>query len=180
MLSLKSALIAAALLAMAPAAVAQPPAAASTAPAPSTPPTVSAASTAPTAVPVDLSSPVGTWETIDDNTGKPKALVRISEVDGALQGTVVKVLQSDQGPNPICAKCSGKRKDQPVLGMTIMWGLHKDGNQWDGGHILDPKTGHIYKCKLWLIDAGRQLKVRGYMGFALFGRTQVWIRQPQA
>lgn len=165
MLSIKSALVAVALLAASPAIAAQAPATASTAPAKPA---------------VDLASPVGTWQTIDDKTGKPKALVQISEVDGALQGKIVKVLQSDQGPNPICDKCSGERKNKPVTGMNIMWGLHKDGHQWSGGHILDPKNGKTYKCKLHLVDGGRKLKVRGYIGFALLGRTQVWIRQPQS
>lgn len=122
-------------------------------------------------------TPVGTWTTIDDTTNKPKSIVQIAEVDGKLLGKVVQVLQSDEGPHPLCKKCEGDRKDQPVEGMTIIWGVTKDGDVWDGGKILDPKTGKIYKVKLTVTDNGQKLDVHGYIGFALLGRSQVWERK---
>lgn len=122
-------------------------------------------------------TPVGTWTTIDDSTHKPKSIVQISEDNGKLQGKVVEVLQSDQGPHPICKKCDGDRKDQPVVGMTIMWDVVKDGDAWDGGHILDPNTGKTYKVKLAVMDNGQKLDVHGYIGFALLGRSQIWERK---
>jgi uncharacterized protein (DUF2147 family) len=122
-------------------------------------------------------SPVGTWTTIDDATGKPKSIVQISERDGELTGTVVEVLQSEQGPNPICDKCKGDLKDKPVTGMQIIWGMKQDGDQWKGGKILDPKTGKVYGCRMHLTDNGQKLEVRGFMGMALLGRTQVWQRK---
>lgn len=121
-------------------------------------------------------TPVGTWKTIDDETGKAKAIVEISAENGALQGKVIEVLQSDQGDNPVCKECEGERHNQPVEGMTILWGLERDGDQWEGGHILDPNNGKIYKAKMELTDNGESLKVRGYIGFSLLGRTQVWQR----
>lgn len=123
-------------------------------------------------------TPVGTWKTIDDATGKPKSIVEITEQNGELQGKVLKVLQSDEGPNPICRKCDGERKDQPVEGMVIMWGVSRDGDEWDGGKILDPHNGKTYKVKLSLLEGGQKLDVHGYIGFALLGRSQVWERQP--
>ncbi|MGA8276911.1 MAG: DUF2147 domain-containing protein [Rhodanobacteraceae bacterium] len=123
-------------------------------------------------------TPVGTWTTIDDTTGKPKSIVEISELNGELTGKVVEVLQSDQGPHPICKECEGKRHNQPVTGMQIIWGLKKDGDQWDGGHILDPHNGKIYRCKMSLTDEGQKLDVRGFIGFSWLGRTQTWERQP--
>jgi uncharacterized protein (DUF2147 family) len=122
-------------------------------------------------------SPVGTWKTIDDNTQKPKSLVQITETDGELQAKVIKILQSDDGPNPVCDKCSGERKNQPIEGMNIMWGVSKDGDVWDGGKILDPKNGKTYKVKLTVSDDGQKLDVHGYIGFSLLGRTQTWERQ---
>jgi uncharacterized protein (DUF2147 family) len=122
-------------------------------------------------------TPVGTWTTIDDTTHKPKSIVQITEDNGKLQGKVLQVLQSDQGPHPLCKKCEGERKDQPVEGMTILWGVSKDGDVWDGGKILDPKTGKIYKVKLTVADNGQKLDVHGYIGFALLGRSQVWERK---
>lgn len=122
-------------------------------------------------------TPVGTWKTIDDKTGQDKSIIRISEQDGELTGTVLEVLQSDQGPNPVCRECEGERHDQPVVGMTILWGLRRDGEEWTGGEILDPNNGKTYKCKLRVIGDGTRLEVRGYIGFSLLGRTQTWIRQ---
>jgi len=77
----------------------------------------------------------------------------------------------------VCVKCDGSRKDQPIEGMTILWDVSKDGDVWDGGKIVDPKTGKVYKVKLTLTDGGRKLDVHGYIGFSLIGRSQVWERQ---
>lgn len=123
-------------------------------------------------------TPVGTWTQVDDETGKPKSIIEISEApDGTLQGTVKQVLFSEQGTNPICDKCEGERHNQPVTGMVIMWAVKKDGDVWDGGQILDPKRGKIYNVKLSLKDDGRKLEVRGYIGMPMLGRSQVWVRK---
>lgn len=122
-------------------------------------------------------SPVGTWKTIDDKTHQPKSIVQITEVNGELQGKVLQVLQSDEGPHPICKECDGDRKDKPVEGMVIMWGVKQDGDEWDGGKILDPKNGKVYKVKLKTMEDGTKLDVHGYIGFSLIGRSQVWERQ---
>jgi uncharacterized protein (DUF2147 family) len=124
-------------------------------------------------------TPVGTWTQVDDATHKPKSVIEISQLpDGALEGVVKKVLFSRQGSHPICNQCSGKRHDQPVVGMVIMWGVKKTGdNTWGDGHILAPESGKTYKVKLQLEDGGQKLKVRGYIGFSLFGRTQTWLRR---
>ena len=121
-------------------------------------------------------SPVGTWRQIDDETGKPKSIIQITDNNGVLEGKVQKILLSDDGPNPICKKCDGSRKDQPIEGMTIMWDVKKDDAIWDGGKILDPKSGTIYKVKLTLTDGGQKLDVHGYVGFAMLGRSQIWQR----
>lgn len=123
-------------------------------------------------------TPVGTWTQVDDATGKPKSIIEITEQpDGTLQAVVKQVLFSDQGPHPICDKCEGERHNQPVEGMTIMWGVQQDGNVWDGGQILDPHNGKTYKVKLKLADNGEKLDVRGYIGMPMLGRTQTWIRK---
>lgn len=126
----------------------------------------------------DDSSPVGLWKNIDDVSGKPKALIRITETNGELQGRLEKLfLSPKEDQNPKCDKCEGARKDQPVLGLMFMSGLRKDGDDYSGGEILDPDNGKVYKSKMTLIDGGKKLKVRGYIGVPLFGRSQVWIRQ---
>ena len=123
-------------------------------------------------------TPVGLWKTIDDKTQKPKSVVEIYQAkDGSLAGRVAEVLQSDRGPNPVCDKCSGDRKDKPVKGMVILWGIKQKGDVWEGGQILDPASGKVYSVKVTPVDGGRKLEVRGFMGFSLLGRTQTWVRR---
>ena len=123
-------------------------------------------------------SPVGLWRTIDDNTGKPRGLVRIIETNGEYQGRVEKTFpKPGEDANPKCEKCEGARRDQPVIGMTILWGLKKQGEEYNGGEILDPENGKIYRARLKLDDGGKKLDVRGFIGFSLFGRSQIWVRQ---
>jgi uncharacterized protein (DUF2147 family) len=123
-------------------------------------------------------SPVGVWKTIDDETGKPKALVRITEENGALQGKIEKLFRGpNEDPNPKCTACTDSRKDQPMVGLTIVSGLKKDGNEYTGGEILDPAKGKVYKSKATLRDGGQKLEVRGYIGAPMFGRSQVWQRE---
>ncbi len=122
-------------------------------------------------------TPVGRWTTVDDDSGKPKSVVRIWEEGGKLQGKIESlVLEPGDDPNPKCTKCEGERKDQPIVGMVILWGLSRDGQKWSGGHILDPDNGSTYRCFLEPAEGGAKLKVRGYIGLALLGRTQVWLQ----
>jgi uncharacterized protein (DUF2147 family) len=123
-------------------------------------------------------SPVGVWRTIDDHTKKARSLVRIVEVKGELQGTVEKIFsEPNEDPAPTCKECKGERQNKPVIGMNILWGMKKDGDEWSGGEILDPKNGKTYRCKITLSDDGKSLTVRGYIGLSLFGRSQTWLRQ---
>jgi uncharacterized protein (DUF2147 family) len=123
-------------------------------------------------------SPVGLWKTVDDQSGKPKALIRISENNGELTGKVEKLFRTpEQDQNPTCDKCDGARKDQPVIGMTILTGLKKEGEEYTGGEILDPSNGKVYKSKLSVADGGKKLNLRGYIGMPILGRTQTWLRE---
>ncbi|MGH7874070.1 MAG: DUF2147 domain-containing protein [Candidatus Binatia bacterium] len=124
------------------------------------------------------STPVGLWKTIDDNTGQPRGLVRIREVNGRYEGTVEKGFpRPDEKEPPRCDKCDGARRNQPVLGMTILWGLTKQGDEYQGGEILDPESGKIYRAKMKLIEGGKKLEVRGFIGISLLGRSQTWLRE---
>jgi uncharacterized protein (DUF2147 family) len=122
-----------------------------------------------------LSSPVGRWKTVDDHTGQVKSIVRIREQNGTLYGTVEQIFNPPV-PNPLCIACTGALKNRPIIGLQILWGLRKGGNEWSGGEILDPETGHIYRCFLTLEDGGTKLRVRGYIGLSIFGRTERWLR----
>lgn len=122
----------------------------------------------------------GLWRTFNAR-GQAEALVRIREHGGELRGEVVTVFSPPApGANPLCEECPGERKNQPVVGMTILRGLRWDGEQYSGGEILDPDNGIIYRCRIRVVEEGRKLEVRGFIGVSLFGRTQVWRREPPA
>jgi uncharacterized protein (DUF2147 family) len=120
-------------------------------------------------------TPAGLWKTIDDETKTEKSLVRISEGGGVLSGRIEKLLDPAK-QDAKCDKCTDARKDQPVLGMTIVEGVKKNADEpyWDGGTILDPNNGKTYKVRLTPKDGGKVLEVRGFIG--PFYRNQTWQR----
>ncbi len=122
-------------------------------------------------------SPVGVWRTIDDHTGREQGLVAISESGGVLTGRIVGVTDP-KDRDQRCTRCSGPRRNQPVLGLAIITGLHRNGDRWTGGEILDPEDGSTYNCSLRVEDGGDKLLVRGFLGLDLLGRTQTWLRAP--
>jgi uncharacterized protein (DUF2147 family) len=119
---------------------------------------------------------VGLWKTFDDDGKNERALVRITEADGVFSGEFVKNLEPGADPNELCSKCIGEGQDKPLVGLRILKGLKMEGGEYRGGEILDPETGTVYRCTMRLADDGRKLVVNGYVGIALFGRTQEWVR----
>jgi Uncharacterized protein conserved in bacteria (DUF2147) len=123
------------------------------------------------------SSPVGRWRTVDDATGRVKALVVIWAENGKLYGRIEKLFDPPPDyPDPKCVQCEGELKNQRVIGMRILWDLKNNGDEWSGGRVLDPNNGKSYRCYITLEDGGKRLKVRGFIGFSFFGRTQHWLR----
>lgn len=120
-------------------------------------------------------SPVGLWQAFNDE-GKATGYIRISEKNGEFIGTVERGLPTDAA-DKYCTACKDHRKNQRLIGMDILWGLRNDGGGYSGGEILEPFSGNIYRAKLTLIENGSKLKVRGYAGISLFGRTQIWKRE---
>ena len=119
-------------------------------------------------------TPVGLWKTIDDETKTEKSYVRITEAAGVLAGKVEKIIDAAK-QNEVCDKCADERKDKPILGMTIVRNAKKtDDGTWEGGDILDPNNGKVYRLRLKPLDGGKTLEVRGYMG--PFFRNQQWLR----
>ena len=123
------------------------------------------------AAPAAGQAPIGRWTTISDETNEPRSVVEIYEENGLLFARVDSlILRPDEPANPVCEKCPGERKDQPVQGMVILWDMEPDGDAWSGGRILDPEKGKIYRARIWVEEGN--LKVRGYLG--PFFRTQTW------
>ncbi|WP_184048818.1 DUF2147 domain-containing protein [Paraburkholderia sp. MM5384-R2] len=122
-------------------------------------------------------TPVGVWQTIDDRTHQPAALVQITQNgDGTLSGRIVRGLGENNSPDRRCTACTDERKNQKIQGMTIVREMKPDGDAWDAGKILDPTDGKEYRCKMHLEAAGKKLVVRGYIGVSLLGRSQTWMR----
>ncbi len=115
---------------------------------------------------------LGTWKAIDDVDGKATSHILISNRDGKLYGAITNLLE--YGNDSLCQLCKGDKKDQPIVGMEIIWDMKQDGKSWSGGRILDPESGKDYKCNIKLVDG--VLEVRGYIGIPALGRTQKWYR----
>jgi len=119
-------------------------------------------------------SVIGVWKTVDDTDGLDKSHVELYEVGGKLHGKIIKLLAAAEGDK--CLECKGDKKNAPLVDLEIIWNMKEKKGIYDGGKILDPKTGKEYKCKITLGDDPSELKVRGYIGFSIMGRTQTWYR----
>ena len=117
----------------------------------------------------------GKWENRDEETGKVDSVIEVYQKDGKAYAKIIEITDQNR-QNAVCDQCSGKNKNQPILGMHILNGLEKDGEEWSGGKILDPKNGKQYKCYIKL-EEDNKLKIRGYIGFSLLGRTAYWFRK---
>ena len=121
----------------------------------------------------------GTWRTIDDKTGFSKALIEIKkDGKGVYTGKIIKILpRPGYTPKTHCQDCPAPYKGAPILGLTVLDGMkQKNTTEYEGGTILDPLSGKIYKSKIKVSNNGKRLRMRGYVGVEVFGRSQTWIR----
>lgn len=121
----------------------------------------------------------GTWRSIDDKTGFSKALIEIKKSNnGVYQGKIIKILpRPGYTPKTHCQGCPAPYKGAPILGLTVLDGMkQKNTTEYEGGTILDPLSGKIYKSKIKVSNNGKRLRMRGYVGVEVFGRSQTWIR----
>jgi uncharacterized protein (DUF2147 family) len=117
---------------------------------------------------------LGKWKTIDDVTGTEKGVVEIYEISGVYYAKIVEIFEP-QHRFKKCSRCCCDEKDKPLMGLVIVKGLKKDDDKYDGGEVLDPKNGKYYSCYISLIEKDK-LKIRGFIGVPLLGRTQYWYR----
>jgi uncharacterized protein (DUF2147 family) len=120
--------------------------------------------------------PIGVWKTFDDKTGNARALVRIYEEDGKLFGRIEQSF-TPGSEHRVCAVCTDERKNQPIIGLIIIRNMKRSGSEYNDGDILDPESGSVYRCKMHVEQEGTRLILRGYIGFSLLGRSQIWQRQ---
>jgi len=123
------------------------------------------------------STPVGLWKTVDDKTGQERSLIRIVDAGGVLTGRIEKSLKPNAEPTAVCDKCTDDRKDKPLIGMALIRNVKQNADDkavWDGGDVVDPDNGKVYKVRLKPLEEGKKLEVRGYLG--PFYRNQIWLR----
>jgi uncharacterized protein (DUF2147 family) len=123
----------------------------------------------------------GLWEQVDEKSGKAESWFRISEKNGVYIGQIVKTFPKP-GEEPadkwLCGKCEGEERNQPVIGLALIKGMQRTGLKYENGTIMDPRDGSVYRALMELSPDGQKLEVRGYLGIALFGRSQTWNRLP--
>ena len=129
--------------------------------------------------PTAPTTPAGLWQAVDDDTKQPTGWFLITNKDGVYSGIIAKMfLKPGEDPNWACDQCEGADRGKPVLGLTLIKGMLRNGTAYENGTIMDPRDGKVYRAKMNLSPDGQHLDVRGYLGISLFGRTQTWNRLP--
>lgn len=124
----------------------------------------------------------GLWQEFDDRTGNLEALIRIKHLsDNTYEGNIEKIIpDKPENTAMLCSACTGSLYNQPLLGMRILSGMkRKDNLTFEGGTVLDPDEGKIYRCRIRLSEDGKTIEVTGYIGLAWMGQSEIWKRANQ-
>ncbi len=122
---------------------------------------------------INAQSVTGKWYSVDED-GLKSSIIEVYQNNNKIYAKILKLVK-EEDKGKLCDKCEGDMYNKPIEGMEILKGLSKDGDEWNGGKILDPENGSIYKCYIELVEKNK-LKIRGYIGFSLIGRTEYWFR----
>ncbi len=119
---------------------------------------------------------LGDWQYMDNKTGKVSTILEVTKSDNQFNGRLVKVFHHKTNPTTHCHKCEGKRRGKPVEGLMILRGMMYKNGFYSGGYILDARSGKEYRCHIYIVNHGQEMKMRGYLGLPILGKTVYWHR----